>query len=465
MPRAHLANTLLSLQFWLFRMLLTVCPLKFISFFWYHRANDTNPIAVIKPPMAKVADVFGRFEAFCISVFIYVLGYVQMAASRNVQTYASAQIFYSAGSTGLQILQQVFIADSSSLLNRALFASLPDLPFLATVWVGPMIADSILQRTTWRWGYAMWIIILPAAFLPLALSLLINQRKAQALHLLKPKAWKGKGVKSILRNAWYQLDLFGLILLSAAVTLILVPLTLAANVKGSWHNSSIITMITVGCVCLIAYPFWESSKRLAPRPLLSLTLLKQRTAVAGCALAFFYFSKLYPDDLSSTSVPYQLIQLQSGVLLLRSTLFLLLSTGCPRPISRHSRPHNPNIRIHVNRGSCSRFFLHQIYGPIPTLCHHRMRSIYCRPHAHALHTQGRNKHFCYSSSPDSGWDRRWSSQRSRPARSPGISKPPGSRGGNSHVSNSARTRWCGGVSSIRRRMDEPDSPKAARIPP
>jgi len=56
--------------------------------------------------MAKVADVFGRFEAFCVSILIYVLGYIQMAASTNVQTYASAQIFYSAGSTGLQILNK-----------------------------------------------------------------------------------------------------------------------------------------------------------------------------------------------------------------------------------------------------------------------------------------------------------------------------------------------------------------------
>ncbi|KAK2746075.1 hypothetical protein FQN57_003415 [Myotisia sp. PD_48] len=249
--------------------------------------------AVIKPPMAKFADVFGRFEAFCVAVFVYVLGYAQMAASTNVQTYASAQIFYSAGSTGLQILQQVFIADSSNLLNRALFASLPDLPFLVTVWVGPMIASNILQKSTWRWGYGMWAIILPAAFLPLALSLYINQRKAKALYLLKPKPWKGKGLKSVLRKAWFELDIFGLILLSAAVTLILIPLTLAANAKDTWRNGSIITMIVIGGVCLIAYPFWETNKRLAPYPLLSLKLLRQRTALAGCALAFFYFMAFY----------------------------------------------------------------------------------------------------------------------------------------------------------------------------
>ncbi|PYI14192.1 siderochrome-iron transporter [Aspergillus japonicus CBS 114.51] len=249
--------------------------------------------AVIKPPMAKVADVFGRFEAFCVSIMIYVLGYIQMAASTNVQTYASAQIFYSAGSTGLQILQQVFIADSSSLLNRALLALLPELPFLVTVWIGPTIANAVLEHTSWRWGYGMWSIILPASFLPLALSLLLNQRKAKRLNLIKPRSAHRRGFFAAVRHTWYDLDMFGLILLSAAVTLILVPLTLAANSKNGWKNNSIIAMIIVGIVCLCALPAWESSKKLAPKPLLSLHLLKQRTALAGCTLAFFYFMAFY----------------------------------------------------------------------------------------------------------------------------------------------------------------------------
>lgn len=252
--------------------------------------------------MAKIADVFGRFEAFCLSILIYVLGYIQMAASTNVQTYASAQIFYAAGSTGLQILQQVFIADSSSLLNRALLALLPEMPFLVTVWIGPTIADAILQATSWRWGYGMWSIILPASFLPLGLSLLLNQRKAKRLNLIKERPHHRRGIVAIARRTWYDLDIFGLTLLSAAVTLILVPLTLAANSKNGWKSNNIIVMIAVGIVCLIILPFWETSKRLAPKPLLSLHLLKQRTALAGCTLAFFYFSELQPNKPKATAV-------------------------------------------------------------------------------------------------------------------------------------------------------------------
>lgn len=154
--------------------------------------------------MAKVADVFGRTEAFTISMILYILGYVQQAASQNIGTYASAQIFYAAGSTGLRILQQIFIADTSDLLNRALLSSLPDTPFLVTVWIGPEIAGK-LGTGPWRWGYGMWhvlflppqfnffltvcfpifrAIITPVLSLPLFASLWINQRRASRAGLL-----------------------------------------------------------------------------------------------------------------------------------------------------------------------------------------------------------------------------------------------------------------------------------------
>ncbi|KAK5654087.1 hypothetical protein OQA88_7518 [Cercophora sp. LCS_1] len=252
--------------------------------------------AVIKPPMAKIADVFGRLEAFCISVGFLVLGYVQMAASRNVETYASAQIFYSAGGTGLQILQQVFIADTSDFLNRALLSSLPDSPFLVTVWIGPAIASAILANSTWRWGYGMWAFILPVAFLPLALSLFLNTRKAEAMGLLKKKAPSPvdeEPALHVLKRLFNDLDIVGTFLFSAGLSLILIPLTLASRSPSGWHDWSILAMIFTGILFLILFPLWESRPDLAPHPLLPLGLLKSRTFNAGCALGFFWFMIFY----------------------------------------------------------------------------------------------------------------------------------------------------------------------------
>ncbi|KAL8891509.1 MAG: hypothetical protein Q9205_000410 [Flavoplaca limonia] len=249
--------------------------------------------AVIKPPMAKIANAFGRLEAFSISVFLYVIGYIQMAASDSVKTFAAAQIFYSAGGTGIQILQQIFIADTSDLLNRALWSSLPDVPFLITVWVGAPLASDLLSHTTWRWGYGIWTMVLPVSFLPLALALFLNTRKAKKLGRLHPSPWAGQSFSTGAKNLWYELDIMGLLLLSAAFALILIPCTLAQRARGGWNNGSMIAMVVIGALCLVAFPLWESSSRLAPHPFMPPRLFKNRTVAAGCAIAFFYFAVFY----------------------------------------------------------------------------------------------------------------------------------------------------------------------------
>lgn len=242
--------------------------------------------------MGKIADVFGRLESFCITIFLYTIGYIQQAASQNVQTFASAQIFWAAGFNGLQILQQIFVADTTDLLNRALFSTLFDVPFLWTTWAGPEVGNSILKDTTWRWGYGIWAIILPICFIPLAVSLYMNQRRAKQLGLPFPSPFRGQTPFQILKNLWFDLDTFGLLLFSAAVSLILLPLTLAPNASKEWRNPSMIAMLVIGAVCLFCFPFWETSKKLAPKAFFPPNLFKNRTIVAGTLIAFFYFSEL-----------------------------------------------------------------------------------------------------------------------------------------------------------------------------
>jgi len=260
--------------------------------------------------MSKIADVFGRLEAFSISIFLFTIGYIMAAASNNVKTYAASAIFYSAGSTGVQILQQIFIADTSNLLNRALMSSIPDIPFLINVWIGSPIAQRFIKHSSWRWGYGVWAIVLPTAFLPLALSLLLNQRKAAKKGKLaspykrfdradrSQRTWFATAKKHII-STWYELDVFGLVLLSAAIALILLPLTLAARARGGWSNGSMIAMLVIGCLALVAFPLWERSAKLAPRAFFPKHMFRNRTILAGVAIAFFYFSEF--DDLVQSS--------------------------------------------------------------------------------------------------------------------------------------------------------------------
>ena len=250
--------------------------------------------------MAKIANVFGRLEAYSISIVLYMLGYIQQAASNNVETFASAQIFYSAGFTGQLILQQIFIADTTDLRWRALLSSLPDVPYLVTVWCGPPIAQSLVGRdftNGWRWGYGLWAIVLPVCFMPLAFSLALNLRRAHQRGIVPPRPWEGMSVVNALKHVWFELDVFGLLLLAAAISLLLVPLPLG-NTAG-WQNPSIIAMLVIGCVCLVVFPLWESSHKLAPKPFLSMRMLKNRTVTVGCLMGFFYFGEQLSADRPS----------------------------------------------------------------------------------------------------------------------------------------------------------------------
>ena len=241
--------------------------------------------------MAKISDVFGRLEAFSLGIVIYILGYIMMAAAENVSTFAAAQIFYAAGSTGLQIMQQILIADTSNLLYRALLSSIPETPYLVTTWIGPLVAGKFGPPANWRWGFGLWAIVLPVAFIPLATSLFLNQRRAARLNLIPPSLFKGESPPQVLKYLWYDLDFFGLLLLTAALLLILLPLTLAPAANGMWQNPSMIAMLVIGCVCIAVFPFWELSKKLAPKPFFPRQLFKRRTVLAGTSIAFFYYSQ------------------------------------------------------------------------------------------------------------------------------------------------------------------------------
>ena len=50
-----------------------------------------------KIPLAKILDTWGRPQGMALMLFAWVIGYIMMAACKNVETYAAAQVFASVG--------------------------------------------------------------------------------------------------------------------------------------------------------------------------------------------------------------------------------------------------------------------------------------------------------------------------------------------------------------------------------
>ena len=144
----------------------------------------------------------------------------------------------------------------------------------------------------------------------------------------------------------------GLLLLSAAFALILIPLTLAATATNHWHNASIIAMIVIGCVCLVVFPFWESTRRLIPQPFLSLRLLTNRNVLAGCGIGFFYFAVFYTSIQPYFYSYLQVVQNDSitaaGHMVQTFTFTSTVTAICISIIIKHTH----HYKYYITAGAC-----------------------------------------------------------------------------------------------------------------
>lgn len=106
--------------------------------------------AACKPLLAKISDVYGRFEALCLAIFAITIGFIVNASSNSMADLAAGQIFYSFGQIGIQFLQQILTADTTTLENRSFFGSVLLAPALFTSWCGAPIVSALVPDK-WRW--------------------------------------------------------------------------------------------------------------------------------------------------------------------------------------------------------------------------------------------------------------------------------------------------------------------------
>ncbi|KAH0166894.1 hypothetical protein KCU67_g4118, partial [Aureobasidium melanogenum] len=72
-----------------------------------------------------------------------VLGFVMMAGCNNVTIYCAAQVFYQLGYSAIDFPITIFVADTSSLRNRAWWIAYTTSPWMINTWCyGP-------DSTTW----------------------------------------------------------------------------------------------------------------------------------------------------------------------------------------------------------------------------------------------------------------------------------------------------------------------------
>ncbi|KAL1895507.1 hypothetical protein Sste5346_005316 [Sporothrix stenoceras] len=241
--------------------------------------------SVALQPLARLADVYGRFEMFSVSVVLMTIGEVMTASSTTVSVYAGAQVFWAFGYIGISLMLQILAGDTSDLYNRAIFNALPLAPSIITCWIAGPVASGIIS-TSWRWGFGMFAIMIPVLSLPLLVSLYINKRRGAKLR-------KAEGTFTPVNHLqnFLQLDPIGLLLMAAGLSLLLIPISLASSNTHTWKTSHTIAELVVGGVCLILLPIWEL--KFARWPVFPPSIFQSRTVIFGLAAMLVNYSGLY----------------------------------------------------------------------------------------------------------------------------------------------------------------------------
>ncbi|GKT57417.1 siderophore iron transporter [Colletotrichum tofieldiae] len=249
---------------------------------------------LMRLPLAKVIDIWGRPHGYAFCVALLTAGLVMMAACKNLATYTAAQVFYSVGYSGLAYTLSIFIADTSALKNRGLMLAFALSPNIITAWLGGPIGKSILTGPGLAWGFGIFAIVIPVITMPLFGIFIYNYYQA--------------------KNQDLVFDVVGLLLVTIGFALFLLPFNLYQKEPGAWKSHKFIALLVVGGTLIIIFALWE--RFFAPVKYLPWELLTNRTILGACALATvifishnlrdsYYISFLQvADDLDLTTATY-----------------------------------------------------------------------------------------------------------------------------------------------------------------
>jgi MFS family permease len=275
--------------------------------------------AVSKPFIAKISDITSRPYTYLLILGFYIIGYIIAATSKTVSAYVVGEVFVAIGGSGIDLTNDIIVADLTPLEWRGFASSMLSTPFIINTWFSGKTVNALEKRDQWRWGYGMFAIIMPVALGPAVAALIWLDRMAKKKGIAniassntirrtinnntgqeeqyktmnaitspmvdKTKQHWAYGLKTNLE----EIDAFGLVLLGFGWSLLLLPFSLKTYAEHGWHNQSLIAMMILGGVFLIAYIVFEM--KFARVPSAPRRLVFNKTFIMAIIIDSFYMRK------------------------------------------------------------------------------------------------------------------------------------------------------------------------------
>jgi len=239
--------------------------------------------AIILPASAYLTTFIGRKKFYMICVVIFGISSAMCGLAPTLPILILFRLIQGAGGGGLGPSEQAILADTFEPRQRGQAFALYGLAVVAAPAIGPTLGGWITDNYDWRW---IFFINVPVAILSLVLT---TRMVEDPPHITKEvEESKKKGL---------NLDYIGFGLLALGFGSL--EFVLDKGQEDDWFASHMITFFAIVCatslIGLIIWSLWRLKK--GDKPILNLTLFKQRSFAVSFTLLFVLGFSLYASTV------------------------------------------------------------------------------------------------------------------------------------------------------------------------
>lgn len=265
---------IVSLDYTIITTLLTAISVEFLSFnnVGWLISGFLLPVACFAPSYGQISIALGRKHTILIGIIFFEIGSLICALSTSINMFIGGRVISGLGAGATYAMVYITLSECIPISRRSLSLSAFGLVSLVASVLGPIIGGAFVTNLSWRWCF---YINLPFGFVSFLLILLFFH---------PPK------VDMSLKARLAILDILGTVLLTGALTLILMGFTLTNN-QFAWDSVQIISLFVSGGIVLILFIIWNS--KLSKVPLFVKEVVFAPQILAATLSSFFTYAVFF----------------------------------------------------------------------------------------------------------------------------------------------------------------------------
>jgi len=239
----------------------------------------------------RLSDLFGRKNILILALVLLSLSDLACGLSVNSTMLYIFRGLAGVANGGITSLTMMIVSDIVTLQERGKYQGILGAMVGLGNALGPLIGSAFALHTTWR-GLFYFLA-------PLIMVTVVGSWKYLPSNMPKLN----------VQETLAKIDYLGLLFGSAAVILLLIPISSGGHAGTPWDSPEIIAMFVVGAVCLML--FLLSEWKLARLPMMPLAIFTKASVAAMLAQSFLlgaayysylYFLPLYFENVRGKSV-------------------------------------------------------------------------------------------------------------------------------------------------------------------